>query len=208
MNKLPAISCVVLLFCCLVSCCRDCDSIVIPPAFSNTLALDYSRSSLSFIDTTWHDTTQVAQLSFEQAVNTPSKKQFPLDCEECGTEYARASFSGFRIVDTAIKKFTYYSELSAGNDTYTIKDSTGHLMFIARDIRSAPRLDSLIVNGRRYSNVIVLTTLSCSQDSSLSYCKSTVPYFTKLYFAPAIGLIRYEAVNHPQHGTVIYDRLR
>lgn len=207
MNFLLRIPGIVILLFLFAACCRDCDSIMLPQDLSNYIGVQNS-GSMVFVDTLHHDTARVVQTKYYRGPNVKARKQFPIDCEECGAEIIAMQFTGMGINDTSQHKFVYYAVLSAEGNVLTIKNADSTLLFISREINTSHILDSLKGLNQTFKQVLPLETISCSQDPELRYCQMQIPHFVTLYFAPGIGLVRYEAVNHPVYGDVIYQRLQ
>ncbi len=62
------------------------------------------------------------------------------------------------------------------------------------------------VSGLIYKNVITIN--NCCLSRNCYACNEKHFRFQKLYFAPQIGLIRWEAENHPIYGNVTYELIR
>ena len=189
----------------LYSCCKDCDSILLPAGFSHYMTGFGVGSKWYYVDTLQHDTDTVSITVYDKGIRATQKKQFPIDCEECGTETALTDYLGFALTDSASqrKNFSLKAEALPDN-SFTLKNASGDVVFIAKNISFTPQ-DSMLVGGKMYKNVIELSTEDCTADTSLAYCHKTYPYFSKLFFVKGKGIVRWEVKNHPVYGDAAFD---
>lgn len=64
----------------------------------------------------------------------------------------------------------------------------------------------LVVNGKIYPQTV--STTHCCLTVCKNQCGGTYMRFDRLVFAKSIGIIRWEAIRHPQFGTVTYELIR
>lgn len=114
----------------------------------------------------------------------------------CYQEYAGARFEG----NTRSLSFSYTinSWSNAMNGNYSFAFFSGEY-----DLN---KLTTENFSGKTYDKVIAFE--NCCLSRNCYGCNQRSARITKMYFAPKIGLVRWEAENHPQYGNAVYELVR
>lgn len=114
----------------------------------------------------------------------------------CSQEYSTVKFTGF-----AEKQFGYV--VKSWNNEMEISSSSE--IGFAGDY-NFQKVEDRLFSGQKYNEVIIL--INCCFNGCNNACDKNYFRFLKLYYARQIGIVRWEAENHPQYGNAIYELIR
>ena len=121
----------------------------------------------------------------------------PANPDDCPQEYAKVNFYGF-----GNKPFGYVVNSWGRNFEIT---STSFISFLS-EVPNLSNNQTFQAQGVRYDNAITL--IHCCISGCYKDCSTKYFQFDRLYFAPRRGIIRWEASNHPQFGSAVYELIR
>ncbi len=129
---------------------------------------------------------------------TISPEAVPKGGTTCSQEYATVRLKGFA------KSLTYEYIVQSWDGTMQVELSPTTISYYGKyDVNiQIPAT----INGRNYAKTI--STTHCCIEGCTNFCGGINTRFNRLEFAKSVGIVRWEAIRHPQFGTVIYELIR